>query len=350
MTHFPEVSSDRVAALEATVVHLMAPHRIELRREPVAPDGLAPHQLLCETLATAISPGTELAAYAGLPPLRAGVAYPRLQGYCNVARVLAAGSAVQGFAVGDRVLSFTSHRSHFVLDADEVLLRLPAEAKTDEVVCSYLFHLGYNAVLRADVRAGSRVLVIGLGALGLTTVAMARLAGAEVVALSNQPRSTALALRLGASAVHNRSSLAELKQALGDGLADVVVTTTNGWDDWAIALQMAGTRGTIASLGFPGRGQAPGTFNPLDSQYFYAKQLRIESVGLSPERPDSRGFLRFNERSNLRYIAERIVAGQLDTSALVSGRYAGTDIKRAYEDLLARRDAPITYLLTWKND
>ena len=53
---------------------------------------------------TAISPGTELAAYVGLPPLRDGPAYPRLQGYCNVGRVLTVGERVRHLVPGQRVL------------------------------------------------------------------------------------------------------------------------------------------------------------------------------------------------------------------------------------------------------
>lgn len=333
-------------ATDATVVYLVAPRRIELRTETLSEPGH--DDLLCETLMSAISPGTELAAYTGAPPLRDGVAYPRLQGYCNVARVLAAGAgAADGYSPGDRILSFSSHRSHFLLPARDALLRLPVHARSCDIACAYLFHLGYNAVLRADVRAGSRVLVVGVGVLGLATVAMASLAGATVFALSDQPGPSDIARTFGATAVHRRSELPALRAALGEGLADVVVTTTNTWDDWDVALHLAGRRATIATLGFPGRGQPPGDYNPLDSRHFYAKQLRIESVGMSPERPDDRGFARFNERDNLKVLVDLIGAGRLQPSRLVSGTFPGMDIQRAYDDLLARRGSPITYLLSW---
>lgn len=332
----------------ATVVYLNAPRSVELRTETLDSDRLLPTEVLCETIVTAISPGTELAAYQGLPPLRAGVVYPRLQGYCNVARVLGIGSSVSGLHAGDRVLTFSSHRSHFVISQDDVLLRIDDKAQADDVVCAYLYHLGYNSVLRAGVRAGSQVLVIGLGALGLTSIAMAAVAGAKVIGLSNQQSSHRIAQSLGAVAVFSRSDLERARAALSEGLADVVINTSNAWADWEIALMLAGHFGTIASLGFPGRGEPAGSFNPLDSRYFYAKQLRIEAVGLSPEKRDSRRFLRFNERDNLRYLADLIAAGRLNPSLLVSGAYAGGDIERAYLDLLARKNDPITYLLRWQ--
>ncbi|WP_018268166.1 zinc-binding dehydrogenase [Methylosinus sp. LW4] len=334
-----------MAPAEASVVWVNAPGELEIRTEALrAPDD---KDLLCQTIVSAISPGTELAAYKGLPPLRSGPNYPRLVGYCNVARVLETGNHVTRFRTGDRVLTFTSHRSAFVVAEDEVLYRLPESASADDIVCAYLFHLGYNAVLRGNARAGSRVLVIGLGPLGLTTVAMASVAGAQVYALSDQGGPAAIAREFGAEAVFARHERAAMIEALGSDLADLVVSTTNGWNDWETALAAAGKMGIIGVLGFPGRGEPAPTINPLASQYFYMKQLRIEAVGLSPEHPDSRGFSRFNVRSNLDYLARQISSGNLRSSLLVSGAYEGLDIRSAYRDLDSRRSSPTTYLLRW---
>src|SRR5438105_1333395 len=111
--------------VEATVVILTGPREVILRRESIDPATLGASSVLCETIVSVISPGTELAAYTGQPALREGAIYPRLQGYCNVARVLAVGSGVSSLIAGDRILSFSSHRSHFTIDAADVLVTLP---------------------------------------------------------------------------------------------------------------------------------------------------------------------------------------------------------------------------------
>jgi len=334
--------------IEASVVYLEAPRELEIRKEKLATKSLGAGEILCETLLTAISPGTELGAYAGLPALRAGVAYPRLQGYCNVARVLAVGPGVSDVRCDDRVLSFASHRSHYVMAAAGVLLVLSHGADADEIVCTYLYHLGYDAVLRANVHAGSRVLVVGLGVLGLTSVAMAGVAGARVFALSNHSIPQRTAMEFGATAAFSRNNLQGLRAALTEDLADVVIVTSNSWDDWLICLEMAAMRGVIACLGFPGRGQAPASLNPLDSRFFYAKQLQIMAVGMSPEKRDARGFLRFNERDNMKFLVHLIETKRLRPRMLVSGTYAADDIDQAYRDLLVRKDSAITYLLRWR--
>lgn len=331
-----------MTAIEATTVWLTGAGAVDLRREPLSAPGEG--ELLCETIVSVISPGTEIAAWQGLPPLRPSVIYPRLQGYCHVGRVIASGSP--DYAPGDRVLSFTSHRSHVLLPVADVLYRLPADADAAAIACAYLYHLGYNAVLRSNIRPGSRVLVIGLGALGLTSVAMAAIAGADVFAISDQAAPAALAGRMGARAVFGRGAIDEAKAALGAG-ADVVISTVNGWSDWQTGLRLAGPNGVIAMLGFPGRGEGVPGENPLSSEHVYMKQLRIEAVGWSPEQDDSRFFLRFNERANLDWIARMIAEGQIDPSLLISGRYAGTDIAAAYTDLAARTNNAITFMLDW---
>ncbi len=331
-------------SITAKTVWLEAPGKIALREEAIEAPGAG--EILCETIVTAISPGTELAAWRGDPPLRPGVIYPRLQGYCNVARVHECGAGVEGFTPGDRVLTLQSHRSHFVTPASGALYKLPESADADHVVAAYLFHLGYNAVLRSDIRAGHRVLVIGLGALGLTSVAMASLAGADVVALSSQAAPADIAKTYGARGVFTRDEQAALTDALGAG-ADIVISTTNGWDDFALAQRVAAQNGTIACLGFPGRNTAPGDFNPLASEHFYMKQLRIEAVGWSPLENDPRGFARFNQRDNIGFLADAIQSGRIDPAPILSGRYPGADIAQAYADLDARKDDAVTFLLDW---
>lgn len=330
----------------ADIVYMDGPGTVTVRNEDL-PQHPEAGQILCETIVSAISPGTELASYQGLPHLRPQVRYPRLQGYCNVARVVAVGGGVSRVMPGDRILSFTSHRSAMCISETDVLLVLQPEDNADAVVCAYLYHLGYNAMLRSNVRAGSQIVVIGLGTLGLTSVAMAALSGAICYTVSNQESGHRRASSLGAAGNFQRGDVDGLIEILGSRLADVVVVTTNDWDDWELALRLAGRFGMIACLGFPGRAEAIIPRNPLDSQYFYTKQLRIEAVGLSPGQPDTQGFLTFDERTNIAYLVQLIRQGRLDPSILVTGRLRGTDIDQAYRRLSDRTHDDVTLLLDW---
>jgi threonine dehydrogenase-like Zn-dependent dehydrogenase len=336
-----------MSSITARVATLPAPKQLVFEAEQLDDASLGVSEVLCETLVSVISPGTELAAYCGAPPLRPGVVYPRLVGYCNVARVLARGSSVSSVAVGDRILTLQSHRSHFKTTATDIVALVPSALTSRDAACGYLYQLGYNAVLRADVRLGSSVAVIGMGALGLTTVAMAALAGAKVFALSDYPAASERARTFGAAACFSRSQASDLYSALRGVGADVVVSTTGSWADWRIALNAAGEQGTIAVLGFPGRESPEVPFNPLESATFYVKQLRIVATGHSPHHPEPKGFLPFNLRDNMRRIFEWMTQGSLKPAGLVSGEFRGLELRDAYESLLRRDGAPVTFALTW---
>ena len=335
------------STISARIATLERPRHLVFAIETIDATTLGANEILCESIVTAISPGTELAAYAGLPPLRPGPAYPRVVGYCNVARVLQAGSAVSGIRIGDRVVTYSSHRSHFRIPASEVLAVPPDELSSDDAACAYLFHLGYNAVLRADVRPGATVVVIGLGVLGLGTVAVASLAGARVFGISEHRSSRDRCAMMGGSGAFSRGELPALQAAVGAERAAVVVSTSNRWEDWRLALECAGTQGTIAVLGFPGRGEPAPTFNPFEPVHFYTRQLRIVAVGQSPEQPDPHGFLPFNVRDNMRRILRWMQDGRLRASWLVSGAFPADEIGAAYERLISREGAPLTFLLRW---
>ena len=333
------------AMVSADTAWLEGPGKLVWRAEPMRKP--APDQIAYETIASVISPGTELAAWRGARPLRAGDAYPRVQGYCNVAKALAVGERVEGIKPGDRVLTLQSHRSHFACLEREVFLTLDPDMDAAKVATSYLFHLGYNAVLRSGVRAGHRVAVIGLGVLGLTSVAMAAMAGAEVYAVSDHQGPRTIAQEsYGARGAYSRRDHQGLMRALGPG-ADIVILSTNGWEDFQLALTLAGQNAVIACLGFPGRDTEPGAFNPLGADPFYTKQLRIEAVGFSPLENDARGFARFNLRDNLGFIARSITSGALDPAPILSGVYPARNLEQAYADLAARKDGAITYWLDW---
>lgn len=333
---------------DAVGYSLLAPYNLKLKdyELPLIQES----EILCQTLVTAISPGTELGAYTGLPSLRSGINYPRLLGYCNVARVIKAGELVSGLAIGDLVLTFGAHVSHFVIPQEKVLYRLKPGDDPSQIVVAYLYHLGYSAVISSGIRAGSRVAVVGMGLLGLTSVAMSKIAGAEVIGFSKRKNLEDKAHSYGALRALSIKGPGSNYDGAFDGCgADVVITTSNYWSDWKVAMEFAGYRATVACLGFPGRSDSEGDLqlNPLDSKYFYAKQLTIKSVGLMPENMDSRGFLRFNERANISYIAKLISNGTLSASLLASAEYQYFELESAYKQLLQSRGSAITFLLKW---
>lgn len=312
------------------------------------PDSLAapgPGQMTVETLITAISPGTELAAWSGAPPLRPTAAiYPRLMGYCNVGRVTDVGPEVNGFVVGDLVLTHLAHRSHAMITSTQVLCKIPKNADLTWVSTTYLFHLGYAACLKAGITAGHQVAVIGLGTLGMTAAAMAHLSGARVTGFSNHLSSsidTGLWGMVEASGKTNpdSSKIAHF---------DIVISTTNHWSDWQLALQVARRGGTIVAIGFPGRGQAAPDFNPLASQYFYDKQLTFKACGYTPNLDVAPIDAQFTLKRNCWFVMQAILDGRLPAADLIEDIRPATDLAQIYADMIDQRSSGRTILLDWR--
>jgi D-arabinose 1-dehydrogenase-like Zn-dependent alcohol dehydrogenase len=323
----------------AYVAVLTAPQRLHFEERDI-PGPFPADTLLAETLVSAISPGTELAAWQGLPPLSRGPAYPRLMGYCNVARVLYCGESCTGVKPGDRILSFSSHCSHFVLRSCEVLAVLPPDLGSEQAVTAYLFHLGYSAVLAAAQPPGATAAVLGLGVLGLTSCAMANLAGWQVAAVTDQSP----VLSLPGLRFHRRDD------PPAPASFQVVIVTSGSWQDWDLALRLASQRAQIIVLGFPGRGTPTVPFNPLRPEDFYQRQLRITAAGMCPEYADSRGFCAFNERSNITRIFDWFLSGQLDPTTLLRAPCRpANQLSQLYESLGSSHRSAHTYLLDWQS-
>lgn len=337
--------------IETKTVVLNGPHDLEFQDGSIDPSDLKENEIIAETLYSVISPGTETAAYRGDPPLRPGNPYPRVVGYCNVAKVLVTGKRVTRLSSGDLIYTFQSHRSAFKCEESSVVFELPDGA--DPVLCAttYLYHLGYNALLKGGYAPGYNVAVIGLGALGLTTVALAAVLGGNVYACSARESGCRHAKQMGARQVFDKSDKTLFDQIEADtnetGI-DLVVTTSNSWEDWLLALRLARNGGAIAALGFPGRGVDPPAFNPLSPQYFYVKQLQITACGYTPHNDLPPGDMRFNIKRNCQFLLGLILSGRLKPESIVSEVVGWDTIEQVYKRMIEKDRSLITCALTWK--
>lgn len=192
-----------------------APRTPELRQYDEAP--LQPSQIRIKTELASPKHGTELVGYrndpvaskpydAALgavmqqPPEKALGGFPRRLGNMAVGVVTETGPAVTRFQVGDRVFGHFPIRETQTVDesaADPLPEGVSAEAALclDPVVMAMAMRDG-------GIKLGDRVAVFGLGAIGLITVQLAKLAGADwVVAVDPLANRRELALTMGADVV-----------------------------------------------------------------------------------------------------------------------------------------------------
>tara|TARA_B100001564_G_C20556498_1_gene631637 strand:+ start:18 stop:1031 length:1014 start_codon:yes stop_codon:yes gene_type:complete len=333
--------------INSRILFLEEPYNLKFKTFKLDIKNLESQKVLCKTVYTAISPGSETAHYQGLRALIGKNKYPRTLGYCNLAKVMNVGSSVKSYKKNDYILTFEPHKSHFLIDEDEIIAKVPKKINLKEAVCAYLFHLGYNSLHKTKIKYGSRVVVLGLGALGVGAINVFKNAGAEVYAITENTLTKKIAKKIGVEGCYKRSQATNLIKKLGSNLVDVVIITTSSWKDWQLALDLCGLNSIIGVLGFPGRNQKLSTINPLQSKNFYIKQLSIVSLGLSPTKNDDRNFLRFNEKTNIEFILKEIAAKRIVTKNIITGIFPASQIEKAYKNIISHKSDAITYVLKW---
>ena len=257
------------------VLVLEGPRTLRLREEDTP--GPGSREVRIRTLVSGISHGTELNLYRGSSAfadrefdcdLRAFVTpdpprptYPAMLGYSLVGVVDAVGDAVAELSPGDLVHAGVSHREDTVVDLDSAarstypLIRLPAGDPPPWALFVSLGAVALVAAHDAGIKLGDHVAVIGLGAIGLMLVQMARLAGAARVTAVDpvQPRRE-LALELGAHAAVDPAEPgdgagARIKRAGGRGL-DVAIETSGAAAGLHDAIAAAGLGARVVTVGF----------------------------------------------------------------------------------------------------
>lgn len=337
--------------IPADVYRLVGPRQIHVEREEIDPAALGTGEIVCSTLFSAISPGTELAAFNGLPPLRpTAKPYPRLLGYMNVARVELAGEAAVGaFPPGALIYTHAAHRSAYRTDTNAVLASVPDGLAARKAAPAYLYRLAWNALRRGGMRPGMTVAVLGVGAIGLAAAQLVRHLGGSCVAVSGFAEALTQAGRAGAQPLERIEARRRFldRSERDAGIADITISTAGSWDDWQLALALTRFNGVVAVLGFPGRGEAPPAENPLASRFFYDRQITIAAAGFASdnahdgyEEPD-------RLKSDMAAILGWIENGTLDSTLLVDRAADAREFPEVCREMSDNRSGPGTVVLDW---
>jgi 2-desacetyl-2-hydroxyethyl bacteriochlorophyllide A dehydrogenase len=166
--------------VDRKTLYFTAPGQVEIRKEVLPEPGA--HDVLVETLCSAISAGTEMLIYQGRFPrdleadsvissLRGGFKYPLAYGYANAGIVRKVGKEVDGSWQGKLVFSFQPHTSHFICQPDS-LLPIPSSLSPETACFLPNMETAVNLVQDGAPVLGERVLVLGQGVVGLFTTSL----------------------------------------------------------------------------------------------------------------------------------------------------------------------------------
>ena len=267
-------------------------------------------EVLVRTLCSGVSAGTErLVLGAAVPPeIREAMALPSMQGgfelpisygYAAVGVIDELGEGVAPSRRGARVLALHPHHDRFVV-AEGALRPLPLATPPERAVLAPNLETAVNAVWDAGVGLGDRVMVTGLGAVGLLVTFAAARAGASVVGVDPDAGRRELARALGAARATDhpeRSDLAAadaLVEASGSPAALAGLVAGAGVEAQIVIASWYGTRPVELGLG--------GSFHP--------HRVTLRSTQVASIAPARRGRWTIARRWDL--VCELLVDERLD--------------------------------------
>lgn len=244
--------------MKAIVVHALGgPEVMKLEEKPDLKPG--PHEVLIQVKAAGVNP-VEAYIRSGMYPVQPPLPYTPGNDAAGV--VLALGTGVHGFKVGDRVYSFGTLSGAYAqqaLVAEARLQRLPDNITFAQgAALGVPYGTAHRALFgRAHAQAGETVLIHGAsGGVGIAALQFARAAGLKVLGTAGHAAGLAAVIANGAHLSFDHSSkdyldlvLSETKGKGCDIIVEMAANVNLGKDLKALAkggrVVIVGSRGAV---------------------------------------------------------------------------------------------------------
>jgi predicted dehydrogenase/threonine dehydrogenase-like Zn-dependent dehydrogenase len=263
---------------------------------------------------------------------------PLAMGYCNVGEVVQVGAGVTAFKVGDLVVSNGKHAEFVAVPANLCAL-VPQAVPADHAAFTPLGAIALQGIRLAQPSLGERVVVMGLGLVGLLAVQLLRSQGCRVLAFDFDAARVELAARFGAEAIDLSTGADPCVEAQrftrGQGVdAVIIAASTTSSEPVSQAARMCRKRGRVVLVGVTGL--------ELLRADFYEKEISFQvSCSYGPGRYDTEyeekgrdypfGYVRWTEQRNFEAVLDMMASGRVDVRPLISHRFQVTEAQRAYE-------------------
>ena len=349
----PAPRPDRGSALVRTGASLISAGTekqiIELARASIAGKALTRPDLVRQTLRKVKSEGLVPVARKVLAKLDTPISL----GYSLAGQVVEAGEQA-GVAVGERVAcagaGIANHAEYNVVPAN-LMVRIPDTVSDEAASFVTVGAIALQGVRVANPTLGERVVVSGLGLIGLLTVQLLKANGCRVLAFDPNPARVTMARDLGADvAVGDGLAAATAAFTAGHGADAVIVTaSTKSSDPLNQAAEISRMKGRVVVVGMVGM--------TIDRDPFYRRELDLRfAMSYGPGRYDPAyeqegrdypfAFVRWTEQRNLEAFLELVAAGRVTPERLITHRFPIADAESAY-NLLDGDEPYLAILLTY---
>lgn len=170
-----------------------------------------------------------------------------------IGEIIEIGQGVSGFSIGQRVAGYGNLKNTQTVPAEKVLC-MPSTMTWKEAVCYDPLQFAIGGIRDGHVRLGDKVLISGLGAIGLMAAQAAKIAGASFVAVSDPiERRRQVALENGADIAFDptKEDFGLILRDITDGIGmDVVIETSGNYKAVEQGLRAVAYGGNFAMVGW----------------------------------------------------------------------------------------------------
>ena len=309
---------------------------VELAKASLAGKAMARPDLVRQVIRKAKTEGV----MQTIQKVRAKLDTPIPLGYSCAGVVVAAGPA-SGVSVGDRVAcagaGVANHAEYNVVPKN-LMARIPDGVSDEAASFGTVGAIALQGVRITNPQLGERIVVMGLGLIGLLTVQLLKANGCRVLGFDPNPERAALAKTLGADQAVSAGLEAAALAFTGQHGADAVLLTasTPSNDPINQAATISRMKGRVVVVGLVGM--------QLDRDPFYKRELDLRlAMSTGPGRYDAdyeQGgrdyplpYVRWTEQRNLESFLELVASGRVTPEALVTHRFPIGDALAAYDIL-----------------
>ena len=258
-------------------------------------------------------------------------------GYCNVGEIIAKGSGVTGYKIGDRVVSNGFHAEAVCVPVN-LIAKIPDSVSYNQAVFTVLGSIALQGIRLAKPSLGECFVVTGLGLIGLLTVQLLRANGCRVLGIDFDKTRLSMAQELGAETfdLNSKQSLINFANQFSrsrgvDGVLITAATSSN--KPIKQAAEMCRKLGRIVLIGTTGL--------ELSRDDFFKKEITFQvSASYGPGRYDPSyeekgndypiGYVRWTEQRNFEAFLDMIKTKKINLDNLISHRYKLDEFQEAY--------------------
>lgn len=263
---------------------------------------------------------------------------------------------VPDFSLGDRVAcagAGLANHAEYVSVPKNLVVRIPDNVTMEDAAFTTIGSIAMQGIRNAEITVGERIVVIGLGLLGLITIQIAKASGCRVYGIDVDPKKIALALELGADYSSNYDNIIEKIHTFSSFGADKVIITAATSSNGPIetAGDLVRTKGRVVAVG------AVGMNIPRDK--YYEKEAEfVVSKSYGPGRYDKnyeeKGIdypinVRWTEKRNMESFLELISQRKMNLAKIVTHTFTIETAVEAYDLIESRKEPYLGVLLTYSD-